>query len=228
MKNIVLISSLVFSLNVFADVDNSHISSTSYTTGINDNRVDAYGVQSNNIVNMSFPYKPHKGQLSLREYEEEDMGPEVILTVSGQITGKRVRVKIDNLPVFETGVRGKSDDSSTIAIGLIGSFVIGNTRSLPEKDWFAFMNDDEIKAFKYYKRKHREMGDKNWYAMMVVASRALERNLMNAKQLKIEVDLYNAPQKVYTFNASNLFSKVNYDSDLRKDTDAYMAKRPAK
>jgi len=206
--------------------DASHISSRSWTKGIDAEPVNAHSVQSNNMVHMAFPYKLHKGTLSLRGYDGNSQ-PQIHLNVSGQITGERVKIKIDNLPTITTGIQGKSDDNSFIKIGLIGTYIIGNNRSLPEKDWYAFMDDKEIKAYEYYKSKIRNTADDNWSAMMSVATQAIQRNLFNAKQLKIEVDLYNSPRTVYEFNVSNLFMRVDYKTDYRKDNNKFMKDNPA-
>ena len=64
-------------------------------------------------------------------------------------------------------------------------------------------------------------------ASKVVANKAIQRNLFNAKKLKIEVGLYNKPQTVYEFNVSDLFMRVDYKTDFRKEYNDFITNNPA-
>ena len=206
--------------------DESHITSGSTTVGIDDDLLNHHSVRSTNVVKMDFPYEDHQGVLVLGGSDGRDT-PSLALIVNGQITSDRVKIKIDNLPTFETSMQ-TTDARKSGHIGLIGPWIIGNDRTMPEKDWYAFMNEEEAKAFNYYMKKKRSFGDEYHMASWVVGNKAMERTLKDAKQLKIQVGLYNNSRAVYTFNISHMFDNVNYKTDFRKKQNKFQNDNPPK
>ena len=190
------------------EVDTSHISSNTFTSGIDDTEFSRHGVESNNTVTMDFPYKAHKGQLVVQDSGGERL---LALYVSGQITGKDMKFKIDNYPTLKN-IISQGQKPST---GIIGStfweepWRHGNNQNFFE----AFLTPEEKAELDRIMKAGPNYGDGSGPKQNTRGAAEKHNLLHNAWQrikhegqtMKVEVNLYQRGPVVYEFNISQLF-----------------------
>jgi hypothetical protein len=186
----------------------NHISSNTFTSGIDDVQYSRHGVESNNIVTMDFPYKAHKGRLIVQDSGGKRL---LALYVSGQITGKDMKIKIDNYPTLKN-IISQGQKPST---GIIGStfweepWRHGNNQNFFE----AFLTPEEKAELDRIMKAGPNYGDGSGPKQNTRGAAEKHNLLHNAWQrikhegqtMKVEVNLYQRGPVVYEFNISQLF-----------------------
>ena len=187
--------------------DRSHISSNTFTSGIDDTEFSRHGVESNNTVNMDFPYKAHKGRLVVQDSGGRRL---LVLYVNGQVIGDDAKYKIDNYPTLNDTIhQGKKP-----SVGILGSFWEEPWRHGNNRHFFeAFLTPEEkaeldriMKAGpNYHDGSGPKVGTRGAVEKHNLLHNAWQRIKHEGQTMKVEVDLYQRGSVVYEFNISQLF-----------------------
>ena len=172
------------------EVDNSE----KYIDG---EKYNDYSLRSTNTVSKDFPYKEHRGNLSIRVYNDGRI--QILFNISGQFQNDWVDVKIDKNPTMTIyGDKPQGNKAGTL-------FLTPNAQNIKMK--YGPNKDKGVYASKLYKDTEADPNLANWEKSEVMQrfiNNEFLAELEEGSVLKIQPVIYNRGPVLYTFDISKL------------------------